>query len=322
MSPNKKKETKSSLHLRNKNRERYDLAALIKTNPELAHWVSKNKYGDESVNFSDPKAVKVLNQSILNHYYGIAYWEFPDHHLCPPIPGRADYIHYIADLLGKSNKGKIPKGKNILGLDIGVGATCIYPLLGVSEYDWNFIGVDIATKSISNSEKIIVNNECLNEKITLRLQADKKHIFKGIIKENERIDFTMSNPPFHSSREEAEKGSRRKIKNLTGKKVKSATLNFSGAQNELIYKGGELRFIENMIKESKMFSKNCLWFTTLVSKESNLKSIYASLKNVGAKEVKTITMGTSNKIARIVCWTFWSKRDQEYWSDSRWENRV
>ena len=315
----KEQQIKSSLHLRNKNRERYDLTALIETNSELGSFVTRNKHGDETVDFSNPKAVKVLNQSILNHYYGISYWEFPDHHLCPPIPGRADYIHYIADLLGKSNKGKIPKGKNILGLDIGVGATCIYPLLGVSEYDWSFIGADIASKSILNSEKIIANNELLKEKIDLRLQSDKKHIFKGIISENERIDFTMSNPPFHSSREAAEKGSRRKIKNLTGRRVKSPKLNFSGAQNELIYKGGELRFIENMVMDSAIYSKNCFWFTTLVSKESNLKSIYALLKEVGAKEVKTIAMGTSNKISRIVCWTFLSKTEQQLWSTSRWK---
>jgi 23S rRNA (adenine1618-N6)-methyltransferase len=39
----------------------------------------------------------------------------------PPIPGRADYIHQIADLLATCNKKVVPTGADIRILDIGVG---------------------------------------------------------------------------------------------------------------------------------------------------------------------------------------------------------
>ena len=307
---------KSKLHPRNKNRNLYNLESLIQCKPSLANYIKPNKAGNPSIDFSNPEAVKILNKALLHHYYGVEYWEFPDANLCPPIPGRVDYLHYIADLLRVNNSGEISKN-NITCLDIGMGASCIYPILGVTEYDWNFIGSDIAEKSIANAKNIIASNPQLKGKIECRLQNNPTQIFKGIIATNEKIDVTISNPPFHASKEDALKGTRRKIKNLSGKKEKNPDLNFAGISNELIYKGGEFAFIGNMIKESMMFQNNCLWFTTLVSKESNLKGIYKLLDKAKVAEFKTIKMGTGNKISRIVAWTFLSTEAQNQWRVSR-----
>ncbi|MGS0748751.1 RlmF-related methyltransferase [Halpernia sp. GG3] len=135
----------------------------------------------------------------------------------------------------------------------------------------------------------------------------------------EKIDFTLCNPPFHSSEKEAQKNSRRKVQNLSGKKVETAELNFAGISNELIYEGGEHTFIHNMIAESKTFGKNCYWFSTLVSKESNLKGIYRALSQVENTQVKTIPMGTGNKSSRIVAWSFLNKLEQKEWKETRWK---
>ncbi|MDN3594666.1 23S rRNA (adenine(1618)-N(6))-methyltransferase RlmF [Zunongwangia endophytica] len=319
MSSTKKQEEKSSLHPRNKNRKRYDLTALVTSSPELENYVRPNKYGDDSVDFSDPVAVKALNKALLYHYYGIKNWDFPDHNLCPPIPGRADYIHQIADLLAENNFGTIPSGDHMTGLDIGVGASCIYPIIGVTEYQWNFIGSDINPKSITSAKQIVNANPQLKDKIECRWQRNKKHIFSEIIGKEEKIDFTLCNPPFHSSSEDAANGTRRKVRNLSGKKEKNPTLNFAGINDELIYDGGEYKFIDLMIKESKVFSKNCFWFTTFVSKQANLKGIYRSLKKIEVNQIKTIPMGTGNKSIRIVAWTFFTEAEKKVWRDTRWK---
>lgn len=318
MSSNRKTQEKSRLHPRNRNRERYDLSALTISNPELSKYVHTNKFGNASVDFSNPKAVKILNQALLNHYYGIKYWEFPDENLCPPIPGRADYIHHMADLLSENNFGRIPKGENIICYDIGMGASCIFPIIGTTEYGWRFIGSDIDATSIASSQNIVLKNSSLNNMIECRLQENPKDVFYGIIGKGDTIDISICNPPFHASTEEAQRGSQRKIKNLSGKNNKTPQLNFAGISNELICEGGESKFIHNMIRESKNFSKNCLWFSTLVSKQSNLKGIYKSLESYDAKQVKTIPMGTGNKSSRIIAWTFLSKTAQKVWRESRW----
>jgi len=318
MSSEKRQEIKTRLHARNKNRERYDLNALTTVNPELANYVKSNKYGEDSVDFSNPVAVKALNKALLNHYYGIKYWEFPDENLCPPIPGRADYIHQMADVLAENNSNTIPMGDNITCIDIGVGANCIYPIIGVTEYGWKFIGSDIDPKSIKSAQYIVNSNESLKDNVELRLQADRKDVFFGIMDRKEKIDFTICNPPFHASIEDAQKGTRRKVRHLSGKKEKTPTLNFAGISDELICEGGENKFIRDMVKESKKFSKNCFWFSTLVSKQSNLKGIYKSLEKIEAKQIKTIPMGSGNKSSRIVAWTFLTTEEQKDWRESRW----
>jgi len=315
----KAKEEKTRLHPRNKNRNRYDLSALVKLNPELKKYIIPNKYGGMSIEFSNPIAVRILNKSLLNHYYGIKNWDFPEDNLCPPIPGRADYIHHIADLLAENNFGKIPKGDKITCLDIGMGASCIYPIIGNTEYNWKFIASDIDLKSINSARKIIESNDIIKSKIECRLQKNKNSIFKNIVKKEDKIDLIICNPPFHSSKEDAQKSTLRKLRNLSDKKVKKNHVKFAGANNEIIFEGGEIKFIENIVNESKLYSNNCYWFSTLVSKQSNLKKTYKLIDRNGAYFVKTIPMGTGNKSSRIVAWTYLSKEAQNKWRDERWQ---
>lgn len=314
----KQKQEKSRLHPRNRNRERYDLKALTVAIPELVHHIKPNKYGADSVDFANPVAVKLLNQALLHHYYGIEHWNFPDKNLCPPIPGRADYVHHVADLLASSNFGKIPKGDQVSCLDVGVGASCIYPILGVVEYGWSFVGSDISPESIASAQSIVEANSVLRGKVECRLQENSRLMFQGVLKKEEKIDLTICNPPFHASQEEAQKGTRRKVQNLSGKKVKTPRLNFAGIFPELIYEGGERGFIHQMIRESAQFSKQCFWFTTLVSKQSNLKGVHKALAHMKATQVKTIPMGTGNKSTRIVAWSFLTKEEQKEWRTKRW----
>jgi 23S rRNA (adenine1618-N6)-methyltransferase len=258
--------------------------------------VQINHHGNESIDFADPIAVKTLNKALLKSFYDIT-WDIPEPFLCPPIPGRADYIHSIADLLSESNGGIVPEGIKISILDIGVGANCIYPLIGQREYGWNFIATDIDPHAISIANGIIAQNG-LTDSITIRLQKSPSHIFKGVVEES-IFNVSMCNPPFHASESEATAGMNRKWKNL---RKKTNLLNFGGQSNELWCPGGEVSFIKQMIKES--VDVKCHWFTTLVSKESNLTAIYRALDEITATEVRTIPLGQGQKKSRIVAWTF------------------
>ena len=309
---------KSRLHPRNKHRERYDFKQLIESCPDLAKYVTLNIYQDESVDFFNPEAVKMLNKALLKHHYGIENWDIPENYLCPPIPGRADYIHHIADLMGDFNNKKIPTGNKIKCLDIGVGANCVYPIIGNKEYDWSFVGSDIDSIAIESANKIIESNASLKGNIEIRLQHNPKNIFEGIIQKDEVFDLTICNPPFHASLEEARSGTIRKLKNLKHRKTPKPVLNFGGQNAELYCEGGEERFIGDMINQSEEFAKSCFWFSTLVSKQSHLKNIYMELEMAGAAVVKTIPMGQGNKASRIVAWTFMKKEQRENWVNTRW----
>lgn len=308
-----------NLHPRNKHINGYDFQTLIVTNHKLKPFVFTNKYGNETIDFAIPEAVKELNKTLLLHFYNISFWDIPKTNLCPPIPGRADYVHYIADLLALSNTNEIPVGNHIKGFDIGIGANCIYPIIGNSEYQWRFVGTETDVPSLKACAKIIENNDQLNKDVSVRIQQNKRNILKNCILENDRFDFTICNPPFHSSREEATKGSQRKLRNLGKAKDGKPVLNFSGQNNELWCEGGELAFITNLIYESAHLKKQCLWFTSLVSKKENLKPFYNHLKKVGAVEVKTIDMEQGNKISRFIAWSFLNEQQRENWAIINWK---
>jgi len=313
---NKISTEKAILHRRNPHRFRYDFEKLILSLPELKEFVFINEHDVETIEFANPDAVKALNKAILISEYDIKNWDIPKNYLCPPIPGRADYIHYIADLLTESNNGIIPEGENVVGLDIGIGANCIYPIIGNETYQWSFVGTDIDENAIQNCKKIISENPKLIDAISLQLQVEPRYIFKNIILPEDKFAFTICNPPFHASQEEATKATTRKINNLENTRTKKPILNFGGQNAELWCEGGEFAFITQMIYESVKYPLQVFWFTTLVSKKDNLRSIYKTLNKVGAVEIKTIEMAQGQKTSRFVAWTFLSEKQQKEWKFS------
>jgi len=292
------------LHSNNKHKNGYNFNELCEVYADLNEFVFVNQYGTKTIDFANPKAVKALNTALLFKHYNIQFWDFPEDNLCPPIPGRVDYIHHLADLLKTSN---ITKNINII--DVGVGANCIYPILGNAVYNWQFLATDIDKKSIDRAEKIVKKND-LSESIQFKQQKDAAQIFQGILNENDQFSATMCNPPFYRSQEEAMQANARKLEGL-GNDAKAR--NFSGKQQELCYKGGEKAFIHTYLYESSMFKTQCFWYTTLVSKKENVQSMYDSLNKLGATEIKTIPMHQGNKVTRVVAWTFLTAEEQKAW---------
>ena len=279
------------------------MTALVQSCPELADYLITNPVGQKTINFSDSQAVLCLNKALLAHFYKVTFWQIPEKYLCPPIPGRADYIHYLADLLAEENGGNIPQGKQIKALDIGTGANCIYPIIGSQSYGWQFTASDIDPVSVKTAQLIVEANTCLRNCIQIRLQKDQSQIFHNIIKAGDRFDITLCNPPFHASLAEAEAGSRRKWKNLNIKAQKDKR-NFGGQKAELWCEGGEIRFLRQMAKESKEFAQQVRLFTTLVSKKDNLRPLEKLLKQLGAKKVQVIKMSQGQKISHLLAWRF------------------
>lgn len=285
------------MHPNNIHHQPYNFEALTRTHPDLADFVFVNQFGTRTINFSDQQAVLHLNKALLKHHYNLTDWNIPQNYLCPPIPGRADYIHHLADLLSQARVDL----NNIKGMDIGVGANCIYPLLGARIYNWKMLGVDIDPTAVSAALANVNSCPGLDDDIEIRHQTNHANIFKGVVKEGEFYDFSMCNPPFHSSEKEAVKANLQKHRNLGSSK--DLSLNFGGQANELWCNGGEFLFIKRMIKESVSFQDQIGWFTSLVSKRDNLPGIYKLLKRLKAGH-KTIEMTHGNKKSRIIAWKF------------------
>jgi 23S rRNA (adenine1618-N6)-methyltransferase len=222
-------------------------------------------------------------------------WDLPEGYLCPPIPGRADHLHHLADLLAQEPP---PRGPQVRVLDIGTGANLIYPLLGHREYGWSFLGTDVDPGALANARAIVAANPDLAGAIELRLQQDRARIFEGVVVPGETFALCMCNPPFHASAAEAREGTQRKWRNLGLAPV----LNFGGRNAELWCEGGEVAFLERMVRESALRPHCCQWFTSLLSRSASLAPVQAALRAVGARRVRILDMSQGQKKSRIVAW--------------------
>lgn len=305
-----KRKKKSNLHSRNIHKDGYDFEFLVNKYPPLEGHLFVNEFDNITLDFSVSSSVKALNTALLHAHYGVEMWDIPNGYLCPPIPGRADHLHYIADLLGYT-KGKKER-KRIL--DIGTGSNVVYPLLGNKIYGWDFLATEVDSKAYKAAKQIVEANG-LQKRIQVVFQKDLNKIFFGVVRREETFDACICNPPFHGSQEEAEAGSKRKWKNLGKKVSKDNLLNFGGQNTELSYPGGEVEFIKNIIHESRKLPHICNWFTTLVSKKSSLKPLQKSLQSAKAKEIKIIEMGQGQKVSRILAWRYAKKKKKVQTSD-------
>ncbi len=291
--------SRQDLHPRNRHQGRYDLPALVEACPDLGPFLLRNPVGELTVDFADPRAVKLLNGALLATQYDIQGFDLPEDYLCPPIPGRADYVHHVADLL--AGEGPIPEGLGVRVLDLGTGASGIYALIGHRSYGWSFVGTDIDWEALGSAERILMANPGLEEAIDLRHQPDPARIFEGVVKPGESFDVCLCNPPFHASRKEARDGTARKWRHLGHG---GRQLNFGGKAGELWCAGGEIGFITRMAREAADHPGLCRWFTSLVAKSFHLADVKKALREAGATEIRVVAMGQGQKQSRFVAWRY------------------
>lgn len=286
------------MHPKNPFLNAYDFDKLVLSVPNLAVYVFTNQYGTKTIKFSDQDAVKALNTALLKSQYDVN-WRIPENNLCPPIPGRLDYLLHVKDLIDEEIGVK-----EITLLDIGTGANMIYPVLGTCHFNWKCVGSDSNKKSLANAQAIIESNAKLRS-IQLLIQGSSDKIFENIILPNDYFDVVVCNPPFFKNRQDAEKNNLRKVKNL--KLSATEKLNFGGLNNELWCKGGEEAFVKKMAIESVSFKNKVHWFTALISNKDHLKNIKRTLNKLQTTKVKVVDMEQGNKMSRFIAWTFKAK---------------
>ncbi|WP_462159802.1 23S rRNA (adenine(1618)-N(6))-methyltransferase RlmF [Pseudoalteromonas sp. GB56] len=294
------------MHPNNCHKNGYDFNALCKSLPILEAFLVQRPDGKDTINFSDPIALKTLNQALLKHHYNVAIWDLPDGFLCPPVPGRADYVHHLHDLISKDTELNVSQRK-VRILDLGTGASLIYPILGNALFEWQFLASDIDTQSVKLAKQLAQLNGL---PIKVIQQKQPALYFDGIIKAQDTLVATMCNPPFHDSEQSAIEGSQRKWRNLKGEQ--SAQLNFGGRSNELWCEGGEFAFIRNMILESTHFAEQVIWFTSLVSKKENERPLKAALRKAGAVQIEVVAMNQGQKVSRFIAWSFMDQQQRSH----------
>ena len=273
-----------------------NFAELARKYPSFSKHMILQDDGKSFLNWKDVQAHVELTKTLLQEDFKIS-WNIPPDFLCPPIPQRLNYIHWIEDLLAgpvevetkPAHSLKIPPQAR--GVDIGVGASCIYPLLGVrSQPGWKFLGSDINKSSLESARENVKRNG-LEGNIEVRLMDNKKRLLVDLLKEEDgEFDFVMCNPPFFSSMAEARNASH----------VRAC----SGNLDEMVADGGEVAFVCRIIEDSKKLQTRIRWYTSMLGHRSSVKTIVGEAKAAGAKQVRTTKFFQGKTVRWAVGWSF------------------
>uniref|UniRef100_T1GB02 U6 snRNA m(6)A methyltransferase n=1 Tax=Megaselia scalaris TaxID=36166 RepID=T1GB02_MEGSC len=248
-----------------------------------------NLEGTVRLDMRSPKTLQVLSKTLLREFFELEV-DFAPGSLIPTIPSRLNYLLWIEDLSKSLN------WKEISGIDIGCGSSCIYSLLAAKKFKWNMLALEIDQGNFSFAKRNVENN-MLNENIEVFLQSDKNVIFKEYFekKPSKKFKFCMCNPPYFENigRLPMNRKRRREAKNEP-----------TGNLNELAFQGGEVEFIKKIINESCEFKDHIEIFTSLIGVKKNITSLEEFLKSKDITNFVITSFCQGNTTRWGIAWTF------------------
>lgn len=301
--------------------EEPDFAALASRHPALAQHVHIRQDGSGAVNFANADASRAVTAALLAEHYGVA-WSVAPGQLIPPVPGRANYIAWLADLLALSS----PPGQ-VVGLDIGCGANLIYPLLGAAQHGWRFVGADITDVANAGAHANLAANPHLAPLIEVRdvreqpadaangtaaaaVAADSgrmqgpaasnaampdgsdafpNSVLRPAMRPGERFAFCMTNPPFFESIEQA------------GLNPQTAHM---GTAEEMVCPGGEAAFVGAMVADSLLLRDRIHWYTAMLGRKASLKALRTALYRHRPTALRTTEFAQGRTSRWGLAWSF------------------
>ncbi|KAM5354242.1 hypothetical protein ACJ41O_000892 [Fusarium nematophilum] len=285
-----------------------DFKQLALQDPDFARLWNQHKTDF----FNDPECVMQLTKTLLKLDFGLKI-ELPHDRLCPPVTNRHNYLLWIKSLMDTTSYEK--PGRKLVGLDIGTGASCIYPLLGCTQRPWSFIATgqissapltkrykltrpDIDAKSLEYAQKNISLNN-LQHRITLLSRNPTDALIP--LDEDSKIDFTMTNPPFYESELEMVKSAEQKSR--------PPFTACTGSKTEMITPGGEASFVDRILRESLSLRGRVQWYTAMFGFLSSLVDFVGKLREHGVDNYAVTELVQGSKTRRwVVGWSFGAMR--------------
>uniref|UniRef100_A0A7N9D4J7 U6 small nuclear RNA (adenine-(43)-N(6))-methyltransferase n=1 Tax=Macaca fascicularis TaxID=9541 RepID=A0A7N9D4J7_MACFA len=266
-----------SMHARNRYKDKPpDFAYLASKYSDFKQHVQINLNGRVSLNFKDPEAVRALTCTLLREDFGLSI-DIPLERLIPTVPLRLNYIHWVEDLIGHQDSDKSTLRR---GIDIGTGASCIYPLLGATLNGWYFLATEVDDMCFNYAKKNVEQNN-LSDLIKV-VKVPQKTLLMDALKEESEIiyDFCMCNPPFFANQLEA-KG----VNSRNPRRPPPSSVN-TGGITEIMAEGGELEFVKRIIHDSLQLKKRLRWYSCMLGKKCSLAPLKEELRIQGSPPSK------------------------------------
>ncbi|THH17101.1 hypothetical protein EW146_g3651 [Bondarzewia mesenterica] len=217
------------MHPRNPYRTPPDFASLAESYPALQTHIKTSPTGGATIDFKDAAAQRSLMEALLYRDFGL-FMNIPDNRLCPPVPNRLNYVLWIQDIIRAHSDHRV--GASVKGIDIGTGASTIYPLLACRlSPSWTMIGTEVDDVSFRSAQENVERNK-LADRITIVAVSKEGPLLVPLATDpTDSFDFVMCNPPFYSSAEDV-------ARSVDSKELGPNAV-CTGADVEMITEGGE-----------------------------------------------------------------------------------
>uniref|UniRef100_G3U5Q4 U6 small nuclear RNA (adenine-(43)-N(6))-methyltransferase n=1 Tax=Loxodonta africana TaxID=9785 RepID=G3U5Q4_LOXAF len=287
-----------SMHARNRYKDKPpDFAYLASKYPDFKQHVQINLNGRVSLNFKDPEAVRALTCTLLREDFGLSI-DIPLERLIPTVPLRLNYIHWVEDLIGHQDSDRSTLRR---GIDIGTGASCIYPLLGATLNGWYFLATEVDDICFNYAKKNVEQNN-LSDLIKAQVvKVPQKTLLMDALKEESEIiyDFCMCNPPFFANQLEA-KG----VNSRNPRRPPPSSVN-TGGITEIMAEGGELEFVKRIIHDSLQLKKRLRWYSCMLGKKCSLAPLKEELRIQGVPKVTYTEFCQGRTMRWALAWSFY-----------------
>ncbi|KAF1811593.1 DUF890 domain protein [Eremomyces bilateralis CBS 781.70] len=282
--------------------EDIEFAALAKDDPDFAKVLKENN----KIDFWDPLAVQQLTKSVLRRDFKLEI-NLPGDRLCPPVPNRFAYIKWLQKLIdstGDSYRDAYEESREVIGIDIGVGASCIYPLLGcASRPNWRFGGTEIDARNLEFAQKNVRTNG-LESRIRILPAKEGQPLISLAQLGTDHADFVMCNPPFFTSLEDMDA--------TYETKTKPPSAVCTGAAVEMITDGGDLGFALQIFALSQSLKTKIQWYSCLLGKLQSAKDLVARLKESEITNFAAHCLQTGGRTKRwLVAWSYDDLRPED-----------
>ena len=266
-----------------------------------------------------------LTKTLLELDFGLKL-DLPADRLCPPVcsslhkhtllpldaadadwqyqqvPNRHNYILWLKDLMDTTSYDQ--PGRELCGLDVGTGASCIYPLLGISQRPWSFVATDIDAQNLSYARKNIHLNH-LGDRVRLLERQAADPLLPLSEPGIQAINFVMMNPPFYTSEED--------MLSSESKKARPPMSACTGAPVEMVCEGGEVAHVGRLLDESLVARDRVQWYTSMLGKLTSLEALVEGLHENGIDNYAVTEFVQGNKTRRwALAWSFGPMRPAEH----------
>ncbi|KAJ3641083.1 hypothetical protein Zmor_027604 [Zophobas morio] len=279
------------MHPRNIYKQPPNFKQLAIQYPDFRKHATQDLSGKVTIDFKNVEALRALTCTLLKKDFGLDI-QIPLNKLIPTVPLRLNYILWIEDLLSVADRTD-----NIKGIDIGTGASCVYPTIAAKKNQWTMLATEIDPESIKFATENVKRNSLQN--LVTVIQVKDTLLNEAVDQHPHEYDFCMCNPPFFSTTQElhpffkARKQNRPHPRNA-----------FCASVDEVVAKGGEVDYISRLINESKTLDTQIKIYSSMVGHKSTLPPLKKLLREVEVVSFKQTEFCQGHTTRWGLAWTF------------------